>query len=52
MEADQRLSQERVFCQELGLASLKVCQRPKPGEKQCLLCPDDEAMVERLVSNV
>ena len=37
MEANQRLSQEHVFCHEFGLAFLKVCQRPKPGEKQCLV---------------
>ncbi len=34
---NQRLSEKCVFCHEFGLASLKVCQRPKPGEKQCLV---------------
>jgi len=32
-EDNQLLAQEHVFCHEFGLASLKVCQRPKPGER-------------------
>jgi len=51
-EDDRRLSKERVFRHEFGLASGKVCQCPKPGERRCLVCPGDEAVVERLVTNV
>jgi hypothetical protein len=29
------LTQECVFCHEFRLASGKVCQRPKPGERWC-----------------
>jgi hypothetical protein len=47
-EDDQRLSQERVFCHEFGLASGKVCQRPQDKNGGGWFCPGDEAMVERL----
>jgi hypothetical protein len=34
---NELLTEERVFCHEFGLASGKVCQRLKPGEKRCLV---------------
>ena len=47
-ENDQRLSQERVFCHEFGLASGKVCQRPQQERGGVRFSPGDEAVVERL----
>ena len=47
-EDDQRLSQEGVFCNECGLASGKVCQRPQEKRGVGWFCPGDKALVERL----
>ena len=48
MEADQRLSHERDFCHEFGLASGKVCQHPQQERGGVRFCPGDETVVERL----
>ena len=47
-EHDKRLSQEYVFCHELGRASGKVCQRPQQERGGVRFGPGHEAVVERL----
>ena len=47
-ENDHLLTEERIFCHQLGLASGKVGQRPQKQRGGVWCGPGDEAMVERL----
>jgi len=51
MEADQRLSQERVFATSSVLLLARSVSVRSWERSDVWFCPDDEAVVERLVTN-